>query len=102
MPSSLKKLSFQNYFKFIRHLDPNVTDYVNLKYVGTYFSILNCVVCSNLDEMAIKDQCRGDKISKREFAKLKMWFDETEESTTLPSKNSYSLIFQSNRSRNFQ
>ena len=40
----LKELSFYNYFKFIKKLDPENTDLISLKQIGTFFALLSDVL----------------------------------------------------------
>lgn len=102
LPAVLKKLSFYNYFKFIRHLDPTSSDFLNIRFIGTYFSLLTTKVCSSDDEQQIRKECgkfinlyEDEKVSKDDFVKIPMWFDKDEDSPTLHSKNkdiNYSLL----------
>lgn len=92
IPNSLKKLSFHNYYKLIKHLDPYNTDFVNLKFIGTYFCILNNRVCHSKDEEMIRSEAEKyssffdeGMLTKEQFIKIPMWFDSEEESPTLPS-----------------
>jgi hypothetical protein len=73
-------------------LDPYSSDFINLRYIGTYFCILNSKVCSDIDEQQIKHSAakysnyfEGGNLSKEEFIKIPMWFDTDEDSLTLPS-----------------
>jgi hypothetical protein len=65
---------------------------LNLKSIATYFCILNSKVCSDLNEQQIRnfvDKNYSVNVSsgmtKEEFVKIPMWFDENEKSINLKS-----------------
>jgi hypothetical protein len=96
IPNMLKNLNFYNYFKFIKKLDPNNSDLVSLKQIGTYFALLNSNVPSEDDIKNIVDQCEkiinyyeNPEIEKEQFVNIKFWFDENEKSETLPNHEDF-------------
>ena len=93
MPNLLKHLSFHNYYKFIKYLDPNCSDLLNLKHIGTFFCLLNSKICGSQEEGQIKREAEkftnlyeDERIRREEFISMPMWFDREEESPTLHSK----------------
>ena len=61
IPNMLKNLSFYNYFKFIKKLDPENTDLISLKQIGTFFGLLSNVIPTKEEINEIKEQ--GKKLS---------------------------------------
>ena len=67
---------------------------MNLKYIGTYFSLLTTKIITVDNEHALKTQVEKvsgfkeqQKIPRETFIKIPMWFDSNESSPTLNSKN---------------
>jgi hypothetical protein len=64
---------------------------LNLKSIATYFCILNSKVCSDMNQQQIKNYVDKNYslnisgITKEEFIKIPMWFDENEKSINLKS-----------------
>ena len=58
IPNLLKELSFYNYFKFIKKLDPENTDLISLKHIGTFFSLLSDVIPTKSEISQIKEQAK--------------------------------------------
>lgn len=72
----------------------NFFSQLNLKHIGTYFSLLNSKVITSENEHTLRtlvDKTVGvkepQKLTREAFIKLPMWFDATENSPTLHSKN---------------
>lgn len=94
LPGCLKKLSFQNFYKFIKCFDPNNTDFMNLQWVLTIFCILTSRVCSEKDEYELKNSAgpylkEFVKLDRDSFVKLPMWFDDNE---TCPTIQGYEVF----------
>ena len=96
IPNLLKNLSFYNYFKFIKRLDPENTDLVSLNQIGTYFALLSNNVPSEDETKEIINQLEqiinyyeSPEVNKEQFVGLKFWFDENEKSLTLPNHEDF-------------
>ena len=96
IPDLLRNLSYYNYFKFIKRLDPKNTDLISLKQIGTYFCLLNCVVPSEDKTKDIIKQLEevinyyeSPEVTLEQFVNIKFWFDEQEKSLTLPNHEDY-------------
>ncbi len=82
--------------------------YINLNFLATYFCLLNSFIISNREELTLRketeiinfiktknskkqDYIFDEKIllTKDEFCKIPMWFDENEKSLTLKCKINY-------------
>ena len=95
IPNLLKELSFYNYFKFIKKLDPENTDLISLKHIGTFFSLLSDVIPTKSEINHIKEQARklsGDDyplLTMNQFTQIEFWFDEKERSPSLKNHEDY-------------
>ena len=96
IPNLLKNLSFYNYFKFIKRLDPENTDLVSLNQIGTYFALLSNNVPSEDETKEIINQLEqiinyyeSPEVNKEQFVGLKFWFDDNEKSLTLPNHEDF-------------
>ena len=95
IPNLLKNLSFYNYFKFIKKLDPENTDLISLKHIGTFFSLLSDVIPTKNEINQIKEQAKklsGDDyplLNMNQFTQIEFWFDENERSPTLKNHEDY-------------
>ena len=95
IPNLLKELSFYNYFKFIKKLDPENTDLISLKHIGTFFSLLSDVIPTKNEVSQIKEQAQklsGDDyplLNMEQFTQIEFWFDEKERSPTLKNHEDY-------------
>ena len=113
IPNMLKNLSFYNYFKFIKKLDPENTDLISLKQIGTFFGLLSNVIPTKEEINEIKEQ--GKKLSgddyplmtMSQFTQIKFWFDENEKSPTLKNHEDYhrdlklkEILFDINKNTN--
>ena len=113
IPNLLKELSFYNYFKFIKKLDPENTDLISLKHIGTFFALLCDVIPTKNEINSIKDQARklsGDDyplLTMSQFTQIEFWFDEKERSPTLKNHEDYhrdvklkEILFDINKNQN--
>jgi hypothetical protein len=113
IPNMLKNLSFYNYFKFIKKLDPENTDLISLKQIGTFFALLSDVIPTKEEINAIKEQGKklsGDDyplITMSQFTQIEFWFDENEKSPTLKNHEDYhrevklkEILFDINKNTN--
>jgi len=113
IPNLLKELSFYNYFKFIKKLDPENTDLISLKHIGTFFSLLSDVIPTKNEISQIKEQAKklcGDDyplITMNQFVQIEFWFDEKERSPTLKNHEDYhrdvklkEILFDINKNQN--
>jgi hypothetical protein len=73
-------------------LDPLCSDNISIRFIGTYFALLNSKVCSNSEESKIRKETEKfvnlyeeETISKEVFVKIPMWFDGDQDSPTLQS-----------------
>ena len=113
IPNMLKNLSFYNYFKFIKKLDPENTDLISLKQIGTFFALLSNVIPTKEEINDIKEQ--GKKIAGEDypivtmsqFTQIEFWFDENEKSPTLKNHEDYhrelklkEILFDINKNTN--
>lgn len=83
LPNCLKKLTFHNFYKFVKCFDPDNTDFMNLQHVLTFFCILLSPVCTEENETDIKNFVGSNlkdfvKLDKEAFIKTPMWFDNYE------------------------
>ncbi len=69
---------------------------INIRFIGTYFCLLDSKVMVHLDETNFKNNCskitnlyEDDRVTKEQFINIPMWFDDDEQSTTLNSKQFY-------------
>ena len=97
LPNSIKRLTFHNFYKFVKCFDPESTDFMNLQHVLTIFCVLHSPVCTDEDEENIKSQCEGilkdsSKLDKDEFINLPMWIDNTEGCATPPGYEIYNRV----------
>ena len=113
IPNMLKNLSFYNYFKFIKKLDPENTDLISLKQIGTFFALLSNVIPTKEELNDIKEQGKklsGDDyplVTMSQFTQIKFWFDENEKSPTLKNHEDYhrelklkEILFDINKNTN--
>ena len=113
IPNLLKELSFYNYFKFIKKLDPENTDLISLKHIGTFFSLLSDVIPTKSEISQIKEQAKklsGDDyplVTMNQFTQIEFWFDEKERSPTLKNHEDYhrdiklkEILFDINKNQN--
>ena len=113
IPNMLKNLSFYNYFKFIKKLDPENTDLISLKQIGTFFALLSDVIPTKEEINSIKEQGKklsGDDyplITMSQFTQIEFWFDENEKSPTLKNHEDYhrevklkEILFDINKNTN--
>ena len=113
IPNLLKELSFYNYFKFIKKLDPENTDLISLKHIGTFFALLCDVIPTKNEISQIKEQAKklsGDDyplLTQNQFTQIEFWFDEKERSPTLKNHEDYhrdiklkEILFDINKSQN--
>ena len=113
IPNMLKNLSFYNYFKFIKKLDPENTDLISLKQIGTFFALLSNVIPTKEDINSIKEQGKklsGDDyplVTMSQFTQIEFWFDENEKSPTLKNHEDYhrelklkEILFDINKNTN--
>jgi len=113
IPNMLKNLSFYNYFKFIKKLDPENTDLISLKQIGTFFALLSNVIPTKDEINEIKEQCKklsGDDyplVTMSQFTQINFWFDENEKSPTLKNHEDYhrelklkEILFDINKNTN--
>ena len=113
IPNMLKNLSFYNYFKFIKKLDPENTDLISLKQIGTFFALLSNIIPTKEEINEIKEQ--GKKLSGEDyplvtmsqFTQIEFWFDENEKSPTLKNHEDYhrelklkEILFDINKNTN--
>ncbi|MCQ2816970.1 MAG: hypothetical protein MJ252_06870 [archaeon] len=97
IPNLLKNLSLYNYYKFVKKLDPDNTDLVSLKQIGTFFALLNSPLPAQEESEGILKQVeeiKGNpendgKVTMEQFIGMKFWFDEFEKSETLPNHEDY-------------
>lgn len=94
LPNSIKKLTFHNFYKFVKCFDPDSTDFMNLQHVLTLFCLLNSPVCMEENEESIKNYVENmykeeRKLEKDEFINIPMWFDEYE---TCPTPQGYEVF----------
>jgi hypothetical protein len=95
IPNMLKNLSFYNYFKFIKKLDPENTDLISLKQVGTFFALLSNIIPTKEQINDIIEQGKklsGDaypNLTMEQFTQIQFWFDENEKSPTLKNHEDY-------------
>ncbi len=94
IPNLLKELSFYNYFKFIKKLDPENKDLISLKQIGTFFALISDIVPTKDDINNIREQgkklCEDvTKMNSSQFTQIVFWFDEKEKSVTLPNHEDY-------------
>ena len=113
IPNMLKNLSFYNYFKFIKKLDPENTDLISLKQIGTFFALLSNEIPTKEEINSIKEQAKklsGDDyplITMSQFTQIEFWFDENEKSPTLKNHEDYhrelklkEILFDINKNTN--
>ena len=113
IPNMLKNLSFYNYFKFIKKLDPENTDLISLKQIGTFFALLSNVIPTKEEINEIKEQGKklsGDDyplVTMSQFTQIEFWFDENEKSPTLKNHEDYhrelklkEILFDINKNTN--
>ena len=113
IPNMLKNLSFYNYFKFIKKLDPENTDLISLKQIGTFFALLSNVIPTKEEINEIKEQGKklsGDDyplVTLNQFTQIEFWFDENEKSPTLKNHEDYhremklkEILFDINKNTN--
>ena len=112
IPNLLKELSFYNYFKFIKKLDPENKDLISLKQIGTFFALISDTVPSKDDINSIREQgekiCEGgSQMNVEQFTQIVFWFDEKEKSVTLPNHEDYhrevklkEILFDINKDEN--
>ena len=113
IPNLLKNLSFYNYFKFIKKLDPENTDLISLKHIGTFFALLSDVVPTKNEINHIKSQANklsGDDyplLTQSQFTQIEFWFDENERSPTLKNHEDFhrdvklkEILFDINKNQN--
>ena len=113
IPNMLKELSFYNYFKFIKKLDPENTDLISLKQIGTFFALLSDVLPTKNEISSIREQARkmsGDDyplLTISQFTQIEFWFDEKERSPTLKNHEDYhrdiklkEILFEINKNQN--
>ena len=113
IPNMLKNLSFYNYFKFIKKLDPENTDLISLKQIGTFFALLSDVIPTKEEINQIKEQGKklsGDDyplVTMSQFTQIEFWFDENEKSPTLKNHEDYhrelklkEILFDINKNTN--
>ena len=113
IPNMLKNLSFYNYFKFIKKLDPENTDLISLKQIGTFFALLSNIIPTKEEINEIKEQGKklsGDDyplVTMSQFTQIEFWFDENEKSPTLKNHEDYhrdiklkEILFDINKNTN--
>jgi hypothetical protein len=113
IPNMLKELSFYNYFKFIKKLDPENTDLISLKQIGTFFALLSDILPTKNEISSIREQARkmsGDDyplLTISQFTQIEFWFDEKERSPTLKNHEDYhrdiklkEILFEINKNQN--
>ena len=97
LPNCLKKLTFHNFYKFVKCFDPENTDFMNLQQVLTYFCIIQSPICTEDNETEIKNAAGPYlrdfiKIDKENFMKLPMWFDSNESCITPQGYEPYDRV----------
>ena len=113
IPNMLKNLSFYNYFKFIKKLDPENTDLISLKQIGTFFALLSNIIPTKEEINEIKEQGKklsGDDyplVTMSQFTQIEFWFDQNEKSPTLKNHEDYhrelklkEILFDINKNTN--
>ena len=113
IPNKLKELSFYNYFKFIKKLDPENTDLISLKHIGTFFALLVDEIPTKNEINNIKEQAKnlcGDDyplIAMNQFVQIEFWFDENEKCPKPENHEDYhrdiklkEILFDINKSHN--
>jgi hypothetical protein len=82
-------------------LDPGCSDLLNLRYIGTFFCLINTKICGNEEEGKIKREAEKytnlyeeERIRREQFINIPMWFDKEEESPTLHSKTNIIFNFR--------
>ena len=113
IPNKLKELSFYNYFKFIKKLDPENTDLISLKHIGTFFALLVDEIPTKNEINNIKKQAKnlcGDDyplIAMNQFVQIEFWFDENEKCPKPENHEDYhrdiklkEILFDINKSHN--